>query len=204
MVTKPGTNEFFGSVFYLMNDEGLTGKKLNGSRVISDPFEDLNYGFEFGGPIIRDKLFFYVNYEETDEGGIQNTGPIGGGFANERFLTVAEAEAIGAILNSQYNRNVGDIVRVLPQTSERIFARLDWNINDQHRAEFTYSKLEELNLDPDDLGFDGFTFRDNFEFEGIDQDTVSVRLFSNWTDNFSTEFRYSLRRDGHPGTGRRR
>ncbi len=191
MVTKPGTNEFFGSVFYLMNDEGLTGKKLNGSRVISDPFEDLNYGFEFGGPIIRDKLFFYVNYEETDEGGIQNTGPIGGGFANERFLTVAEAEAIGAILNSQYNRNVGDIVRVLPQTSERIFARLDWNINDQHRAEFTYSKLEELNLDPDDLGFDGFTFRDNFEFEGIDQDTVSVRLFSNWTDNLSTEFRYS-------------
>ena len=55
----------------------------------------------------------------------------------------------------------------------------------------TYTKLEELNLDPDDLGFGGFTFQDNFEFEGIDQDTVSVRLFSNWTDNFSTEFRYS-------------
>ncbi|HSG97345.1 MAG TPA: TonB-dependent receptor, partial [Woeseiaceae bacterium] len=191
VVTKPGSNEFFGSAFYLYNDEGLTGDKLQGDPVSSDPFEDLNYGFDLGGPIIKDKLFFFLSYEETDEGGIQNTGPIGGGFANEDFLTVAEAEQIAAILNSQYERNVGDIVRTLPQTSERTFLRLDWNINDQHRAEFTYTKLEELNLDPDDLGFDGFTFRDNFEFEGIDQDIVSARLFSSWADNFSTEFRYS-------------
>jgi hypothetical protein len=191
VVTKPGRNEFFGSAFYLVNDEGLTGSKIEGERVISDPFEDLNYGFEFGGPIIKDKLFFYVNYEETDEGGIQNLGPIGGGFANEGFLTVAEAEEIGAILDSQYDRTVGPIVRTLPQTSERFFARLDWNINDQHRAEFTYTKLDELNLDPDDMGFDGFTFRDNFEFEGVDNETMTFRLFSNWTDNFSTEFRYS-------------
>ena len=191
VVTKPGENEFYGSAFYLFNDEGLTGDKLQGDRVSFDPFEDLNYGFELGGPIIKDKLFFYVNYEETDEGGIQNTGPIGAGFANERFLTLAEAQQIGNILDTSYDRTVGGIVRTLPQTSERTFLRLDWSINDQHRAEFTYTKLEELNLDPDDLGFDGFTFRDNFEFEGIDQDTVSVRLFSNWTDNFSTEFRYS-------------
>ena len=56
----------------------------------------------------------------------------------------------------------------------------------------TYTKLEELNQDPDDLGFGGFTFEDNFEFEGIDSDTISLRVFSNWTDNFSTEFRYSF------------
>ncbi len=191
VVTKPGSNEFHGSAYYFFNDEGLTGDTLEGRTVISDPFEDTDFGFNFGGPIIKDKLFFYVAYEETDEGGIQNTGPIGGGFANEDFLTVAEAEQIAGILSSQYGRDVGPIVRTLPQTSERTFARLDWNINDQHRAEFTYTHLEELNLDPDDLGFGGFTFRDNFEFEGIDQDTVSLRLFSNWTDNFSTEFRYS-------------
>ena len=54
-----------------------------------------------------------------------------------------------------------------------------------------YTMLDELNLDPDDLGFGGFTFKDNFEFEGIDQETMSLRLFSNWTDRLSTEFRYS-------------
>ena len=191
IVTKPGSNEFHGSLFYLYNEDGLTGKKLNGDTVITDPFEDKNFGFDVSGPIIKDKLFFTVAYEETDEGGVQNSGPIGGGFANEDWLTVAEANEIAGILLNQYGRDVGPIVRTLPQTSERWFARFDWNINDNHRAELTYTQLEELNLDPDDLGFNGFSFQDNFEFEGIEQDTLSVRLFSNWTDNFSTEFRYS-------------
>jgi hypothetical protein len=191
VVTKPGSNEFSGSAFYLFNDDSLTGDKLEGDTVITDPFDKKNYGFDISGPIIRDKLFFTVAYEETDEGKVQNTGPIGGGFANEDFLTVDEANQVRDILINQYDRDPGDIVRTLPQTSERLFVRLDWNINDQHRAEFTYTDLEELNLDPDDLGFDGFTFSDNFEYEGIEQDTISLRLFSDWTDRFSTEFRYS-------------
>ena len=191
IVTKPGSNEFHGSAFYLYNEKGLTGTTLNGRTVISDPFEDKNFGFDFSGPIIKDTLFFTVAYEETDEGGVQNSGPIGGGFANEDWLTVADANEIAGVLLNQYGRDVGPIVRTLPQTSERWFARFDWNINDDHRAEFTYTKLDELNLDPDDLGFGGFTFKDNFEFEGIDQETMSLRLFSNWTDKLSTEFRYS-------------
>ena len=191
IVTKPGSNEFHGSAFYLFNDEGLTGTKLQGETVITDPFEDTNWGVNVSGPIIKDKLFFFVAYEETDSVGVQSTGCIDCGFANEDWLTGTEAQTIKDILLSQYGRDVGPIVRNLPRTSERVFVRLDWNINDNHRAEFTYTTLEELNLDPDDLGFSGFSYRDNFEFEGIDQDTVSLRVFSNWTDNFSTEFRYS-------------
>ncbi len=191
IVTKPGSNEFHGSAFYLFNDDGLTGDKLNSDTVISDPFEDTNFGFDFSGPIIEDKLFFSVAYEETDEDGIQNTGPIGAGFSNEDDITLADANTIKDILLNQYGRDVGNIVRILPQFSERTFARLDWNINEKHRAELTYTKLEELNTDPDDLGFGGFTFEDNFELEGIESDTISVRVFSNWTENFSTEFRYS-------------
>ena len=191
IVTKPGSNEFHGSAVYLFNDDSLTGTKLEGNTVTTDPFEDTNWGIDIGGPIIKDVLFFNVAYEETDEGGIQNGGPIGGGFANEGDLTLAEANQIAGILANQYGRNVGEIVRILPQFSERTFARLDWHINDFHRAELTYTKLEELNTDPDDFGFGGFTFADNFELEGIDQDTISVRVFSDWTDRFSTEFRYA-------------
>jgi hypothetical protein len=191
VVTKPGANEFSGSAFYLYNDDSLTGDKLQGDTVITDPFEDTNWGFDVSGPIIKDKLFFSLAYEETDEGGVQNIGPIGGGFATEDFLTVTDANQIADILRNQYDRDPGDIVRTLPQTSERWFARFDWNVNDNHRAEFTYTSLEELNMDPDDLGFDGFTFSDNFELEGIDQESFSVRVFSDWTDTFSTEFRYS-------------
>ena len=191
IVTKPGSNEFHGSAFYMYNDDGLSGDKLDGDQVIFDPFELEDFGVTLTGPIIKDTLFFTVAYEETDEPGVQNTGPIGGGFANEDFLTLDQANQIADVLRNQYGRDPGPVVRTLPQTSERFFARLDWNINDQHRAELSYSTLEELNLDPDDLGFNGFSFRDNFEFEGIDQDTISLRVFSNWTDALSTEFRYS-------------
>jgi hypothetical protein len=163
VVTKSGTNEFHGSAFYLFNDDSLTGDSLKGQTVISEPFEDTNWGVEVGGPILRDKLFFYASYEETDEGSSQNNGPIGGGFANESTITLADANAIAAILESSYDRGPLSIVRTLPQFSERIFGRLDWNINDYHRAELTYVSLEESNLEQDDFGFGGFTFDDNFE-----------------------------------------
>jgi len=192
VVTKSGSNDFFGSAFYLYNDDSLTGDTLNGNTVITEPFEDTDWGFEIGGPIIKDTLFFYLAYEETDEGGTQNNGPIGGGFANEGFITVEEAALVKAILISKYDRDPGDIVRTLPKFSERQFARIDWNINDSHRLEASYVSLEELAWDEDDYGrFGGFTFSDNFELQGTDSDSYSVRLFSNWTDNFSTEARFS-------------
>ena len=192
VVTKPGSNKFHGDFVYLWNDESMTGTKLDGDRVSSDPFEDTNWGFSLSGPIIKDKLFFHVAYEETDEADVQDSGPAGAGFTNEvNALTEAEANAIADVLRAQYDRDPGILVRTLPQFSERTYVRLDWHINDNHRAEMTYTKLEESRLAPDGLGFDGFTFIDNFLIEGIEQDTVSVRLFSNWSDNFSTEFRYS-------------
>ena len=191
VVTKAGSNEFHGSAVYMYNDDSLTGTKLEGDTVFTEPFESTNWAIDLSGPIIKDQLFFTLAYEETDDTNVQNTGPIGGGFANEDWLTVDDANRIGDILEDQYGRDLGGIVRTLPRTSERIFARLDWMINEQHRAEVTYTKLDELNLDPDDMGFDGFTFRDNFEYEGVDNEAISLRVFSNWTDTFSTEFRYS-------------
>ena len=49
IVTKPGSNEFHGNVFYVYNDESLTGTKLNGSTVLSDPFEEKNFGVTVSG-----------------------------------------------------------------------------------------------------------------------------------------------------------
>jgi len=196
VVTKPGANEFHGSAFYLYNDDGLTGTKIEGRTVLSDPFEDETYGFDISGPIIKDKLFFTVAYEKFDDVGTQNTGPTGGGFANEiGFIDVTTANQIADILRTQYNRDPGTIVRSLPFESESIFVRFDWNINDSHRAEFTYSDLDEENLDPDDCctnSFNGFTMSDNFEIEGTQRDTTSVRLFSNWTDELSSVISYSI------------
>ena len=108
-MTKPGTNEFHGSAFYLFNDDSLTGSKLEGRTVISDPFEDTNFGFNVSGPIIKDKLFFTVAYEEVDDIGTQNTGPAGAGFANDSSngIDIDTANQIKDILLAQYDRDVG-------------------------------------------------------------------------------------------------
>ena len=190
--TKSGTNEFHGSLFGLYTGDGLTGSKIE-NRVIEADFDNYNWGAEIGGPIIKDKLFFYGAYEETDAGGIQNRG-IGAGFANPiTQFTQGEADRAATAIQSIFGRDVGEQVKTLPRTSRRFFGRLDWNINDDHRLEGTYSKLDELSLTNDDLGSGRgrFTFSENFYSVGSDTTSYSLRLFSNWTDNFSTEVRAS-------------
>jgi len=191
--TKSGTNELHGSIFGLYTGDGLTGDTIEGGDPLDFDFDNYNWGAEIGGPIIKDKLFFYGAYEETDAGGIQDEG-IGSGFANPTTaFTLDEANRAAAAIQNIFGRDVGAPVTSLPNTSRRFFGRLDWNINDDHRLEATYAKLEEAALTDDDLGSGRgeFTFADNFYVEGSDSDSYSLRLFSNWTNNFSTEIRAS-------------
>ena len=190
--TKSGTNELHGSFFGLYTGDGLTGSKIE-DDVIEADFDNYNWGAELGGPIIKDKLFFYGSYEETDTGLIQNEG-LGSGFANQTdSVTQAEADRAAAAIQNIFGRDVGDSVTTRPATSRRFFGRVDWNINDNHRLEGTYAKLEEATLATDDFGSGRgeYTFSDNFYTQGSDSDSYSLRLFSNWTDNFSTEVRAS-------------
>lgn len=194
VVTKSGENEFHGSGFYLYNDDGLTGDSIDGSPFDQGVFERKNWGFDVSGPIIQDKLFFYAAYEETDTAAINEIGTADSGFPRtDTIFTTAEVNRIRDILRNQYGRDPGDIVTNLPVISERLFGRIDWNINDNHRLEGTYASLEESTTIGDDIGSGRgeFTFSDNFHNRGSDSETFAVRLYSNWSDRLSTEFRYS-------------
>lgn len=198
VTTKSGSNDFHGSAFFLYTGDGLTGSDIDHPAVpgpIEADFDNYNWGAELGGPIIKDKLFFYGSYEETDAGGIQDEG-FGSGFANPidpSDITEAEATRAAAALQSIFGRDVGGQVRSLPATSRRFFGRLDWNITDGHRLEATYARLEENSTFGDDIGGGRgeFTFADNFQNVGSESDAYSIRLFSDWTDRFSTEIRAS-------------
>lgn len=194
VVTQSGSNDFHGSGFAVYNSSGLTGKKLEGDDVSGDTFKDYNWGMTLGGPVIKDKLFFFVAYEQVLDGGdIANVGPEDGGFANPvGGLTTATVNQISDILGSTYGLDTGGILRVFPEDSKKILTRWDWLITDDHRLEFTYSRLREGNVETDDLGFDSdFIFANTHELEGTRAETYSARLFSQWTDNFSTEIRAS-------------
>ncbi|MDZ7628718.1 MAG: TonB-dependent receptor [Parvularculaceae bacterium] len=196
VVTKSGTNEFHGSAFFNYAGSSLQGDETDGNKFTVFPYDDFNWGASIGGPVIKDKLFFFAAYEETDDGDPQLDGPIGGGFANEGTENepdLASVQQVQSILESVYGINTGGIASTLPQSSRRILGRVDYLITDDHRLEFTYDRLREENTEPDDFGFEpvGFTFFNSFESEGTKSETYSARLFSQWSENFSTEIRAS-------------
>ncbi|MBB3764055.1 outer membrane beta-barrel protein [Sphingomicrobium lutaoense] len=191
VVTKSGTNEFHGSAFFTFRNEDLRGDTAGGESFIPAEFEEKRWGATLGGPIIKDRLFFFLGYEEADTGDSVNEGPVGAGFPNElNFVTEAQFNEFSQIVRDVYGRETGGIVRSTPEMNERYFARVDAYITDDHRLEGTYQKLEELNVEAD-YGGNAYTGYNSFEAEGTNSDYYSLRFFSDWTDNFSTELRWS-------------
>lgn len=192
VVTRGGTNRFSGSAFFTFNNEDLQGSELDGESFETAPFEEKRWGAAISGPIIRDRLFFSFAYEETDLGDVQDRGPVGGGYANDLdFVTVEQFNEFSEILSSTYGIDTGGLARTLPETSVRYFGRLDWVINDRHRLEGTYQRLEETNTEEDDISNSNFAGLNTFEEEGTVSNYYSGRLYSNWTDDFTTELRVS-------------
>ncbi|MEM8921708.1 MAG: carboxypeptidase regulatory-like domain-containing protein, partial [Pseudomonadota bacterium] len=82
-VTKSGTNEFHGSAFFDYTDDSLQGDTLSGETIDRPAFDEQRYGFSLGGPIIKDKLFFFGSYEYFEGFDIFERGPEGSGAGTE-------------------------------------------------------------------------------------------------------------------------
>ncbi len=192
VVTKAGTNDFSGSAFFVYSNDGLFGDSIDGETIGETDFENLNWGATLSGPIIKDRLFFSVAYEQFDDSDFVEQGPAELGFLDSGDVPpLADIEAVESILINEFGFEPGGIVSTVGEENTRVLVRADAIISDQHRLEFTYTFLDEVFEEPDDLGFNDFTFASNFELSGTRQNSYSLRLFSNWTDNFSTEVRYS-------------
>lgn len=191
VVTQTGTNRFRGSAFYTFRNEDLRGDTVDGQDFTPAPFEEKRWGVTLGGPIIPDRLFFFGAYEETDLGDANDTGPAGGGFPNEtNFVTQAQFDEFSQIARDVYGLETGPYPRSTAESSVRYFGRLDWYVNDDHRVEATYQRLEETNVESD-TGNQELTGLNSFEDEGTISDYYSMRIYSNWSDEFSTELRIS-------------
>jgi len=189
VVTKSGENEFHGSAFYTYFDEGMFADSIDGRPLNAG--SEKRWGVTLNGPIIPDRLFFSFGYEETDLGDGNNFGPAGGGFTNEAtFVSQAQFDRFAQIARDVYGQDVGGYPTSLAESSVRYFGRLDAIINDDHRLEATYQRLEETNIESD-FGGQNLTGFNSFEDEGTLSDYYSVRLYSDWSDSISTELRVS-------------
>ncbi|HET9426983.1 MAG TPA: TonB-dependent receptor [Allosphingosinicella sp.] len=194
VVTRSGSNAVHGDAFFEYSSNSLRGDSVDGQPVGPvDP--DKRWGVALGGPIIPDRLFFFGAYEHHESGFSQDEGPVGGGYANEvAGVTVEQFDQVSEILSRVYGIETGPLVTSRPFLNDRYFGRLDWQINDDHRLEVTYQRLEESTMRSDDF-FTGsspqITGENTFYLSGTQSNYYSARLYSQWTDNLSTEFRFS-------------
>ena len=137
-VTKSGTNQFKGSAYTYLTSTSLKGARVATTTLPVDDGHSNTYGLTFGGPIIKDKLFFFVNGEFEDN---VTTGPAalaGDGstpYTNtNRRPQIEELESLSNYLQNTYGLTTGPWQGYNVKTpAYRILARIDWNINENHK-----------------------------------------------------------------------
>ena len=192
-VTRSGTNEFHGSAFYDYTNDSFIGDKLEGDDVDLDSWDKTRYGFSIGGPIIEDKLFFFAAYEKLDGAELfaRSASDASSAGTFVQGVTQAQLDRIGQIARNVYQYEPGEAVRTLPVEDEKILLKLDWEINDDHRAALTYMYNDGFNIAESDGDSNEFEFSNHYYTRGAELDSGVAQVFSNWSDNFSTEFRVS-------------
>ena len=190
-VTKSGTNDFHGSAFYFKTDDSFAGDKSKDDD-IDLTFDEETYGFTLGGPILKDKLFFFVAYEKFKESAITQTGVLGSGAVNEIGVTAADAQTVAQTVQTVWGFDVGGFEKS-PVSDEKILANIDWNINDNHRAKFTYINTDGGTVRETDganfLGDANVAFSSSWYNRSEVVESYIGHLFSDWSPNFSTEIK---------------
>lgn len=186
-VTKSGTNEIHGGAFIDYTNDGLRGNRVNGQDVDYNDFDEIRYGINVGGPIVKDTLFFHVAYEKLEGANTFNLNDTIGTGAFQ--VSQAELDRIAAISNSVYQYDPGTTPSSFDNADEKILVKLDWNINDQHRAALTYNYNDGFNTVRSDGDSNEFEFSNHLYNRGSKLQSIAGSLFSDWSDNFSTELR---------------
>lgn len=140
-VTKSGTNTLHGGGFYNNRNESMVGKKAGAGGkqdVLTSAFDVKQFGGSLGGAIVKNKLFFFLNYEgerRTDPGTsfLANTGS-NTGQSNVTRVLASDLDALSSFLQSKFNYTTGGYQNYPFLTrSDKALARFDWNINDKHK-----------------------------------------------------------------------
>jgi hypothetical protein len=195
-VTKSGTNEFHGSVFYIFRDKDMVGE-LNDAEFAA--WEDeKTWGGTLGGPLLKDKMFFFASYEkfERTAPGAAN-GPAGSGAAFEaRGVSQDEIDQIIDIAASRYGVNAGSLTPPgdAKTESEDKLVKFDWNINDDHRLSLRLNETEQaVAIFPNATSTTRVSLNSQAYVQEKTFESQVAQLYSNWGDDFTTEFKVSHR-----------
>ena len=146
-ITKSGTNTFRGSAYVYHQNENMRGDAVDGEQISGarDKDRTTTYGLTLGGPIIKNKLFFFVNYEESKVPTVVNrwqasTDGVADANAYISRTTVADLQKVSDFVKTKYGYDTGSYTDFPANESNRkILARIDWNINRSNHLALRYN-----------------------------------------------------------------
>jgi hypothetical protein len=196
-VTKSGTNTFSGSVYYVYRDDSMAGDRFNrstGNYFDAPAFEEDTKGFVLGGPLLKDRLFFFVSYEDLrSTRGAPDFGPLG----SERTNVAITPSAISGAQQIARDRHGIDIGSVEASAGELYvkdaLVKLDANIGDNHRASLRWSKTEQSDPIFPTFFNNAISLSSHWYSQDKTLETYVGQLFSDWNDVFSTDIKVSYR-----------
>ncbi len=185
-VTRSGSNRFHGSAYYYLRNQGLAGKTptddSEAERKKLDNFTSSTYGARIGGPIIKNKLFFFANVEIQRE-----ETPLSFDFSTyQGASTRAEIDQVTSKLQS-LGYEPGDWEnKMRTLNSDKFMLKLDWNINQHNKlmARYSYTNLEAVRASASSSRSLGY--QNNSEYFPSLTQSATVELKSNW-DGYSND-----------------
>ncbi|HET7503366.1 MAG TPA: TonB-dependent receptor [Kofleriaceae bacterium] len=187
IVTKSGTNELKGSLVSTYSSDALLGSRSGNKRINVD-YSEFRYGGTVGGPIIKDKLHFLISAEGLNASTPTSVGPAGSGAVNVSSKVSQDAMTmIQNIARDAYKFDPGGPSQSLNEGDFKLFAKLDYVVDPRNRATVSFQRtggnsIQQASSSDTTLALtsDWYDARDTLY-------TFSGRLFSDWSDQLSTE-----------------
>ncbi|WP_420634858.1 TonB-dependent receptor [Candidatus Palauibacter sp.] len=190
VITKSGTNDFTGSAHYFGQWDAISSAYPSERGGGEPDFGRGQFGFTFGGPIVRDKAFFFVAYDQQEASETKQF--------TRNVVNRSELEKLETFLQTQwpglFDEEFGPIQRT--DDNKALVAKLDFNLSDRHQASFKYNYTwsQQVNgtFDVDSWGLSANGLEEDFSH------AVNASLRSQLSNTVSHEFRFQYAREDRP------
>lgn len=210
-ITKSGTNTFKGTAYVYHRNENMRGNIVNGEEVSTAREMDRNttYGFTLGGPIIKNKLFFFVNYEQNIKPTVVNNwraseGATTEGDASKNISRVGtdDLKKVSDYVYEKYGYKTGSWTDFpADEGTVKMLARIDWNITSNHHLAVRYNRTVNTywqmpnssssncgqRTTESRVGLYGFSYANSMYSMNNNANTFSFDLNSRFSNNLSNQ-----------------
>jgi hypothetical protein len=193
-ITKSGTNEYSGSAYFQTRNEAFVGNYITEDGNVSEDvstFDEQYLGLTLGGPIVEDKAFFFVNAEFKRETAPLTGGILGSGQDDAFDVAASTFDEVQSIAQNQYGYNPGTYGNTIDQSQDnnKILAKIDWNIAQDHKLTFRYNYVDATDEEGIGRGSSSYSFSNRQYNFNSTQNSFVAELNSSFGNNMDNTFR---------------